>query len=280
MSSIAPTLQAFFTARLGGQQQVSPRTVASYRDSLCLLLCYLQDTTGKTPSRPDWEDLGEPAISAFWITSSTNATTVPGPATCVSPPSGRCSATQRCAIPNTLSSSSMFWRYPPNALSGPPSATSTLRRLPRRSTPPTRPGGRAAETEPFSNLLPKLACESQNSSGSTAPISTSASAPTSPAPAKDADTEPFLSPAQPRIFCASGPPERAGRPNDPLFPTRTGRRLSRDAIEQRADHPCRHPRPPTSLPANQETASSRPTPHDRDGMILKHRLIPPSSHCG
>ena len=27
--------------------------------------------------------------------------------------------------------------------------------------------------------------------------------------------------------------ERAGRPQDPLFPTRTGRRLSRDAIEQR-----------------------------------------------
>ena len=27
--------------------------------------------------------------------------------------------------------------------------------------------------------------------------------------------------------------ERAGRPTDPLFPTRTGRRLSRDAVEQR-----------------------------------------------
>jgi len=27
--------------------------------------------------------------------------------------------------------------------------------------------------------------------------------------------------------------ERAGRPLDPLFPTRTGRRLSRDAVEQR-----------------------------------------------
>ena len=27
--------------------------------------------------------------------------------------------------------------------------------------------------------------------------------------------------------------ERAGRPNDPLFPTRTGRRLSRDAVAQR-----------------------------------------------
>ena len=27
--------------------------------------------------------------------------------------------------------------------------------------------------------------------------------------------------------------ERAGRPQDPLFPTRTGRQLSRDAIERR-----------------------------------------------
>jgi len=35
MSPIAPTLQSFFTDRLAQQRRVSPRTIASYRDSLC-----------------------------------------------------------------------------------------------------------------------------------------------------------------------------------------------------------------------------------------------------
>ena len=38
MSSVAPTLQAFFTDRLARQLQASPRTIASYRDTLRLLL--------------------------------------------------------------------------------------------------------------------------------------------------------------------------------------------------------------------------------------------------
>ncbi len=33
MSSLAPTLQAFFTERLVAQRRVSPHTVASYRDT-------------------------------------------------------------------------------------------------------------------------------------------------------------------------------------------------------------------------------------------------------
>ena len=34
MTLIAPTLQAFFTDRLARQLQASPRTIASYRDTL------------------------------------------------------------------------------------------------------------------------------------------------------------------------------------------------------------------------------------------------------
>ena len=34
-------LQAFFTDRLLQQKQVSPHTIASYRDTFCLLLRYL-----------------------------------------------------------------------------------------------------------------------------------------------------------------------------------------------------------------------------------------------
>jgi site-specific recombinase XerD len=65
MSPIAPTLQSFFTDRLAQQRRVSPRTIASYRDSLKLLLGFAQQRTGKTPSTLDWDDLDTETITAF-----------------------------------------------------------------------------------------------------------------------------------------------------------------------------------------------------------------------
>jgi len=65
MSSIAPTLQSFFTERLVSQRRVSPRTITSYRDSLKLLLAFAQQRTGKTPSTLDWADLNTTLITAF-----------------------------------------------------------------------------------------------------------------------------------------------------------------------------------------------------------------------
>src|SRR5579862_9350154 len=65
MTIVAPTLQAFFTDRLTRQLQASPRTIASYRDTLRLLLCFTQETTGKQPAKLDWDDLNETLISAF-----------------------------------------------------------------------------------------------------------------------------------------------------------------------------------------------------------------------
>jgi site-specific recombinase XerD len=65
VSRVAPTLQAFFTERLAKQRQVSPRTVASYRDTLRLLLCFMQEQTGTAPSLLEWDDLDEPAITSF-----------------------------------------------------------------------------------------------------------------------------------------------------------------------------------------------------------------------
>ena len=65
MTTVAPTLEAFFTDRLERQRQVSPRTIASYRDTLRLLLCFVQATTGKAPASLEWTDLDEPVISTF-----------------------------------------------------------------------------------------------------------------------------------------------------------------------------------------------------------------------
>jgi site-specific recombinase XerD len=65
MTLIAPTLQAFFTDRLAQQRQASPRTVASYRDTLKLLLQFLHTRLGKAPSLLDWDDLDADTITAF-----------------------------------------------------------------------------------------------------------------------------------------------------------------------------------------------------------------------
>lgn len=65
MSALAPTLQAFFTDRLLRQRHASPRTVAAYRDAFRLLLDFVHVQTGKMPSAVDWDDLDVPVISAF-----------------------------------------------------------------------------------------------------------------------------------------------------------------------------------------------------------------------
>ena len=65
MTTLAPTLEAFFTERLIRQQHASGHTVAAYRDTFCLLLAFLERRTGTRPSRLRIEDLDASAISAF-----------------------------------------------------------------------------------------------------------------------------------------------------------------------------------------------------------------------
>lgn len=65
MSTLAPTLQAFFTTRLVQQRQASPRTVQTYRDAFRLLLAYAHVRTGKAPAQLDLADLDADMISGF-----------------------------------------------------------------------------------------------------------------------------------------------------------------------------------------------------------------------
>jgi site-specific recombinase XerC len=65
MSLIAPTLQSFFTDRLVNHRRVSPRTIASYRDSLRMLVMFVQERTRKPASALDWQDLPAVTIGAF-----------------------------------------------------------------------------------------------------------------------------------------------------------------------------------------------------------------------
>lgn len=58
-------LQRYFTQHLCQHKQVSPRTLAAYRDTFRLLLEFLQTETGKIPSSLELTSLDAPVILAF-----------------------------------------------------------------------------------------------------------------------------------------------------------------------------------------------------------------------
>jgi integrase/recombinase XerD len=65
MSTLAPTLQAFFTDRLVRERDASPHTVAAYRDTMRLLLTFAAERTGIEPSKLDLAKLDAMLIGAF-----------------------------------------------------------------------------------------------------------------------------------------------------------------------------------------------------------------------
>jgi site-specific recombinase XerD len=65
MTALAPTLQAFFTTRLTGQLGASPHTVAAYRDTWRIFLRHLAATTGTPPHNLDLSSVTAEAVSGF-----------------------------------------------------------------------------------------------------------------------------------------------------------------------------------------------------------------------
>lgn len=65
MTALAPVLQAFFTDRLVAQRRASSHTIAGYRSTFRLLLGFTAAKTGKTPSALDIADLDASLIAAF-----------------------------------------------------------------------------------------------------------------------------------------------------------------------------------------------------------------------
>ena len=65
MSVLAPTLQAFFTDRLVQQHHASPHTIAAYRDAWRLLLRFAATHLAKAPSQLEISDLDAPLIGRF-----------------------------------------------------------------------------------------------------------------------------------------------------------------------------------------------------------------------
>jgi site-specific recombinase XerC len=65
MSALASSLQAWFTDRLVRERNASPHTIASYRDTIRLLLTYASGRLGVEPSRLGLGQLDAPLIGAF-----------------------------------------------------------------------------------------------------------------------------------------------------------------------------------------------------------------------
>lgn len=65
MSALAPALQSYFTDRLVAQRGASPSTIAAYCLTFRLLLQFAAKRTGKPPSQLDIAQLDAPLIAAF-----------------------------------------------------------------------------------------------------------------------------------------------------------------------------------------------------------------------
>lgn len=65
MTALAPILEAFFTDGLVGQRAASPNTIAAYRDTFRLLLRYVQTETNTPPARLDLGQLDAVLIGGF-----------------------------------------------------------------------------------------------------------------------------------------------------------------------------------------------------------------------
>ena len=65
MTLLAPSMQAYFTDRLIDQRRASPNTIAAYRHTFQLLLRFATDRTGTPPSALDITDLDARLIAAF-----------------------------------------------------------------------------------------------------------------------------------------------------------------------------------------------------------------------
>lgn len=239
MSALAPALQAYFTQRLIAQRAASPNTIAAYRTTFCLLLRFAAQRTGATPSKLDIGELDAPLIAGFLEYLEHERHNRP--------------ATRN----NRLAAIHSLFGY--LALHHPEHAASVQRVL---AIPPKRTDRNLLTylTEPEVDVL-LTACDQSTWTGrrdhamlaltiqtglriselagltcQDITLTAAANVHTIGKGRKERRT-PLTPPV--RAVLNAWLNERRGTPADPLFPTSTGRRLSRDAIERRLTHHLR-----------------------------------------
>ena len=233
MSPVAPTLQAFFTDRLIRQRQVSARTIESYRDTLRLLLGYVQATTGKPPAELTWDDLGHQVIAGFLDHLEAGRGNTPRTRNLrltairsLFRYAALCHPEHAALISRVLAIPAKRYDKPQISFLTAEEAAALARAPDQRRWEGRRDralivlalqaGLRVSEITSLSNRDVTL--------GAGAHVSCTGKGRKQRAVPLTKTTQAVL-----RAWLN----ERAGGPGDPLFPTRTGRRLSRDAIERR-----------------------------------------------
>lgn len=233
MTLIAPTLQAFFTDRLAQQRQASPRTIAAYRDTLRLLLTFVHSSSGRPPAQLDWDDLDATTISAFlnYLEIERRNST-------------RTRNVRLTAIRSLFSYAAL--RHPEHALLIQRVLAIPPKRFDKRIVTfltPTEVDALLAAPDPSrwegrrDRVLMLLAIQtglrvSELIGLNCADVTLGTGANVRcEGKGRKQRAVPLTNPVETLLRLWLG--ERAGHPGDPLFPTRTGRRLSRDAVALR-----------------------------------------------
>jgi integrase/recombinase XerD len=233
MTPLAPTLEAFFTDRLLCQQRVSPNTIASYRDTFRLLLGFAQQQIGRAPARLELAQLDATMIGAFLEHLETDRGNSPRTRNvrlgaihgffnhcALRHPEHAALIARVLAIPAKRSEKRVVTFLTPEELkallNSPDRSTWTGRRDHALLLTAAQTGLRVSELIGLTNADvhlgtgPHLRTFGKGRKERVAPLTS--------------QTVAVL-----KVWTR----ERAGLPADPLFPTRTGRPLTRDAIERR-----------------------------------------------
>jgi site-specific recombinase XerD len=233
MTPLAPTLEAYFTDRLLCQQRVSPNTIASYRDTFRLLLGFAQQQTGTSPARLELTQLDATMIGAFLEHLETQRGNSPRTRNvrlgavhgffnycALRHPEHAALIARVLAIPAKRSEKRIVTFLTPEEvkalLNSPDRTTWAGRRDHALLLTAVQTGMRVSELIGLTNADvhlgtgPHLRTEGKGRKERVAPLTR--------------QTVAVL-----KIWTR----ERGGYPADPLFPTRTGRPLTRDAIERR-----------------------------------------------
>jgi len=236
MSLLAPSLQGFFTDRLLTQRQASPNTIAAYRHTFQLLLRFATDRTGTPPSELDITQLDAPVIASFLdhlehdrgnaIQTRNNRLAAIHSLfayLALHHPEHASTIQRVLAIPHKRTTKNLLTYLTD------PEVDALLAACDQTTWTSRRDHAILALTIQTGLRISELAalCRKDITLGTGANVHTIGKG-------RKARRTPLTPPIR-RILTA-WLTERAGNPDDPLFPTRTGTPLSRDAIEHRLTH--------------------------------------------
>jgi len=271
VTALAPTLQAFFTDRLGRQRHASPQTVAAYRDTWRLLLTFACARTAKQPSALDIGDLDAPLVSAFLDhleqvrgnsprTRNARLAAVHSMFSyaALQHPEHAETITRVLAIPpKRFDKALVTWLTEPELtalLAAPGTATWAGRRDHAMIALAAQTGLRVSELTGLTladvhlGTGPHVSCHGKGRNQRITPLSRT--------------TVAVL-----RAWLA----ERRGDPAQPLFPNRVSGRLSRDAVEKRLAQHAAHRRQRIPAAESQERHRAHPAAHRRHATAARRR---------